>query len=80
MKVVKTEIVVDFRSNKSTPSSVTINGSDVDIVQNYKYLDPLPLEAEVLWNLMEPDSTNIISLLWRAPSSLVWCDGGQPSK
>lgn len=40
MKVVKTEMVVDFRSSKSAPSSVTTNGTDVEIVNlNYRYLD-----------------------------------------
>lgn len=38
MKVVKTEMVKDFKSSKSAPAPVSTNGTDVEIVQNYRYL------------------------------------------
>lgn len=38
MKVVKTEMVTDFKSSKSAPAPVSTNGTDVEIVQNYRYL------------------------------------------
>ena len=49
LNVTKTkEMVVDFRRNKPPPSPVCIGGSDVDIVDSYKYLGVV-LDNKLEW-------------------------------
>ena len=49
LNVVKTrEMVVDFRRNKTFPSPVSIGGTDVDMVDKYKYLG-VTLDNKLDW-------------------------------
>lgn len=48
-KWLKTEMMVDLRSNNSAPYPVTINGTDVENVQNCRYQD-VSRDSKVEWS------------------------------